>query len=174
MRCPTRRKRASFLVSRWTSSPARAIVPPRRLAPLQLRQPAQPEAGEVAGYRAACQVEPLGDLLAGHPVVAAQAGDHGEPGRRQLVGDQARRRAAVLQAGMAFASEAGEPLAHGARADLERARDRCHAPPLLEHTAHHHGSTKWRRAGILMAVHPGAPSAAGDGSHPPPARLQPG
>jgi hypothetical protein len=140
-----------------------AVVSPRRLAWPQARQPDEAEAGEMAG-RAARQVEPQGDLFGGHAVVAAQAGDHGEPGRRQLVGDQMQRRAAILQAGGAVAAEAGEPLAHGARADLERGRDGRHAP-LLEHAAHHHFSTKRRRAGILMAVHPDAPSAAGDGSH---------
>jgi hypothetical protein len=156
------------------SSPARAIVPPRRRAPLQVRQPAQPEAGEVAGDGAAGQVETPGDLLAGHPMLAAHAGDHGEPGRRQLVVDQARRRAAILPAGIAFAAKAGEPLAHGPRADLERGRDGRHAPTLLEHATRHHGSTKWRGAGILGGVHPGGPSAVGDGSHQPPARPQPG
>jgi hypothetical protein len=69
----------------------RAIVPPRRLAPLQLRQPAQPEAGQVAGDGAVRQMQMQGDLLTGHSVVAAGTGDHGEPGRSQLVGDQVRR-----------------------------------------------------------------------------------
>ena len=64
----------------------------------------------MAGHGAARQMEPLGDLLAGHAVVAAQAGDHGEPGRGQLVGDQVWRRAAVLQAGIAFAAKRASHL----------------------------------------------------------------
>jgi hypothetical protein len=151
-----------------------AAVTPRRLARLECGQATEPQPLEMAGDGAPRQVKPHGDLLAGHAVLATQARDHGEPGRWQLVGDQAWRRAAVLQAGMAFASEAGEPLAHGARADLERrSRPLSRSIPPRAHGAHH-GSTKRRRAGILMAVHPGAPSAAGDASHPPPARLQPG
>ena len=151
-----------------------ALVAPHRLARLERRQAAQAEPGEMTGHGAARQVQTLGDLLAGHPVLAAQPDDHVEPGRRQLVGDQVRRRAAVLQPGQRRRAEAGEPLAHGALADLEGARRGGHGPPLLEHATHHHGSTKRRGAGILVGVHPGRPPAAGDGSHQPPARLQPG
>ena len=132
-----------------------AVVTPRRLARFECGQPAQAEAGEMSRHGAAWQVETFGNLLAGHPVIAAQASDHGEPGRGQPVGDQVRRRAAGLQASIAFAAKAGEPLAHGAGTDLKRARDGHDAPSLLEHATHHHGSTKRRGAGILVGVHPG-------------------
>jgi hypothetical protein len=129
IRWPTRRKRASFLVSKWTSSPARARLY-RRAGSLgsSCASSAQAQAGEMPGHGAAWQVETPGNLLTGHPVVAAEASDHGEPGRGQPVGDPVWRRAAALQAGNAFAAKAGEPLSHGAGADLERARDGRHAP----------------------------------------------
>jgi hypothetical protein len=38
----------------------------------------------MAGDGAPGQAKPLGDLFAGHPVLAAQAGDHGEPGQAFL------------------------------------------------------------------------------------------
>jgi len=53
----------------------------------------------MTGRGAACQMQTVADLLTGHAVLAGQAGDQGEPGHRQLVRDQARRRAAILQAG---------------------------------------------------------------------------
>jgi hypothetical protein len=83
----------------------------------------------VAGDGAPGQVKPLSDLLPDHPVLAAQACDHGEPGRGHFVGDQVRCRAAVLQAGNAFAAKAGEPLTHGACGELERGREGCYARP---------------------------------------------
>ena len=105
-------------------------------------------------------------LPLGHAVLATQPDDHDEPWGRQLVGDPARRRAAVLQAGVAFAAEAGEPLAHGPCADLEGGRRSGHGPAVLEHAAHHHDSTERCGAGILVGVHPGWPPAAGDGWAP--------
>ena len=38
--------------------------------------------------------------------------------------------------------------------------DGGHAPPLLEHATHHHGSTERRRTGILVGVHPGRSSGS--------------
>ena len=67
----------------------------------------------MTGHSSARQMQTIADLRSGHPVLATQASDHGEPGRGQLVGDQVGRRAAVLQPGIAFAAKAGEPLAHG-------------------------------------------------------------
>jgi hypothetical protein len=45
---------------------------------------------------------------------APQVDDHDHPRRRQLFGDEVRPRAALLQAGSAFAAETGEPLVDGA------------------------------------------------------------
>jgi hypothetical protein len=149
-----------------------AIVPPRRLARLERRQAAQAEPVQMTGHGAARQTQTIADLRTGHAVLPTPPDDHVEPWGRQLVGDEARRRAAVLQAGIA--AEAGEPLAHGAHADLEGGRRSGHGPTVLEHAAHHHRSTKGRGAGILVGVHPGGPSAVGDGAHQPPARPQPG
>ena len=59
--------------------------------------------------------------------------------------------APVTGDGMADVTEAGEPLAHGLRADLEGVRRSGHAPATLEHAPHHHCSTRGRRAGILMS-----------------------
>jgi len=147
-----------------------AIVVPRRLAGLERRQPAQTKPAEMSGDGAAWQTKPHGDLLRGLAGLTSQPGDHGEPGRWQLVGGQVRRRAAVLQAGPAFAAKAGEPLADGARADLEGGRDRGHAPALLEHTTDHRRSTERRRAGTVVSVHRVRPPLAGDGSYQPPAK----
>jgi hypothetical protein len=65
-----------------------AAVTPRRLARLECGQATEPQPPEMAGDGAPRQAKPQGDLLAGHAVLATQPGNHGEPGRWQLVGDE--------------------------------------------------------------------------------------
>jgi hypothetical protein len=151
-----------------------AVVAPRRLARLQRRQPPKAEAGEMPGHRATRQLQTLGDLLAGHAVLATQPHDHVDPGFRQPVGHLPRRRAAVAQASQRGLPIAGEPLANGPLAEPERFGRGLAGPALLKHAPDQGGSTERRRAGILVRVHPGCSSSDGVGWHQPPDRLQPG
>ena len=50
-----------------------AVVSPRRLARFERGQPTETQPPEIAGDGAPGQAKPLSDLLAGHPVVAAQS-----------------------------------------------------------------------------------------------------
>ena len=79
------------------------------------------------------------------------------------VGDLARqparraggRRAAIDEGRLAARPPPCQPLAHRPLADAELDGDAACRLLLVKHAAHHQELTVWRRAGILVDVHPG-------------------
>src|SRR4029077_4250069 len=92
-----------------------------------------------------------GDRLACQPL-AAQGFDAVEDGLRGRSIEVLGPRAAIVQAGQAFAGVALDPFAHRARANPYGFTDGLRGLPTENHVDHML-STKRRQAGILMDVH---------------------
>src|SRR5215207_9676739 len=92
------------------------------------------------------------DLLAG-PALATQGFDLRDDGRRRWPMQPARPRGAVLEAFTALRREAGQPFAHGPRADACGSCGGLRRLP-AQHLLHNPLSTKRRQTGILVDVHP--------------------
>jgi hypothetical protein len=110
-----------------------------------------PQALEHAAYRGRRDADSGGALLAGH-ALASQAFNALDRLRRRRLAQPMGPRAAILQAGQAFAVVATDPFAAGARANacgftggLRRLPAENHFDQPL--------STERRQTGILMDVH---------------------
>src|SRR5713101_6613043 len=107
---------------------------------------------QLAGVLAFIAAHRLGGLQGAQPVEAQPLEDGLRRRSVQMLGP----RAAILQAGQAFALIALDPFAHRARANAYGFTDGPRRLPTENHFDHAL-STKRRQAGILMDVHPALP-----------------